>query len=132
MYLGVFIYMGADMPLYGFSLFPPPIVSNMGYKDTSTTQQMTVPLYTFAAVLTIIVGIYADWTGRHGLCNTSIHIIGVAGSGCCLRPVDIMLSMQERFLVLSEYIPYIANTISSMSNNIEGSYKRGMLGFVIG
>jgi hypothetical protein len=31
MWLGMFIYMGADMPLYAFSLFLPTIIKNMGY-----------------------------------------------------------------------------------------------------
>jgi MFS family permease len=78
MYLGMFIYMGADMPLYGFSLFLPSIVANMGYKSTRA-QLMSVPPYACAAVLTIAVGFYADRTRRRGLCNMVVSLLGVVG-----------------------------------------------------
>ncbi|KAF4627983.1 hypothetical protein G7Y89_g10171 [Cudoniella acicularis] len=133
MYMGMFIYMGADMPLYAFSLFLPSIVSGMGYKDATTAQLMTVPPYACAAVLTIIVGIYADRTGRRGLCNIFIPMIGVAGFGMLLGSNQPHVKYAGTFLGALGIYPCIANTISWVSNNIEGSYKRGIvLGFVIG
>src|SRR4051812_34245300 len=51
MYLGMFIYMGVDMPLYAFSLFLPTIIAQMGYKSTKA-QLMSVPPYACAAIAT--------------------------------------------------------------------------------
>lgn len=50
MWLGMIIYMGADMPLYAFSLFLPTIISELGY-TTTKAQLLTVPPYAAAAVL---------------------------------------------------------------------------------
>jgi MFS family permease len=49
-WLGMIIYMGADMPLYAFSLFLPTIISELGYKTTKA-QLLTVPPYAAAAIL---------------------------------------------------------------------------------
>ena len=49
-WLGMLIYMGADMPLYAFSLFLPTIISELGYKTTKA-QLLTVPPYATAAIL---------------------------------------------------------------------------------
>jgi MFS family permease len=50
MWIGMIIYMGADMPLYAFSLFLPTIISELGYKTTKA-QLLTVPVYAGAAIL---------------------------------------------------------------------------------
>jgi len=132
MYLGMFIYMGADMPLYGFSLFLPSIVANMGYKSTQA-QLMSVPPYACAAVLTIAVGFYADRTRRRGLCNMVVSLLGVVGFAMLLGSHKPHVKYAGTFLGALGIYPCIANTISWMSNNIEGVYKRGIvLGFVIG
>jgi MFS family permease len=78
MWLGMFIYMGVDMPLYAFSLFLPTIIAQLGYKSTQA-QLMSVPPYACAAVLTISVGYFADRTGQRGLCNIFVSLIGVVG-----------------------------------------------------
>ena len=49
------IYMGADCPLYAFSLFLPSIIASLGYKST-TAQLLSVPPYAAAAILTITIG----------------------------------------------------------------------------
>ena len=126
------IDMGCDMPLYAFSLFLPSIVSAMGYKTTKA-QLLTVPPYAFAAVLTVIIGFVADRTRRRGLCNILISMIGIVGFGMLLGSQDPHVKYAGTFLGALGIYPCIANTITWMSNNIEGVYKRGVvLGFVIG
>jgi len=135
MYLGMLIYMGADMPLYAFSLFLPTIIKNLGGGKYSAThsQLLTVPPYACAAVLTIAVGYLADRTRQRGLINISVSILGVVGFGMLLGSADAHVQYAGCFLGALGIYPCIANTISWVSNNIEGVYKRGIvLGFVIG
>ncbi|RDL31338.1 uncharacterized protein BP5553_09547 [Venustampulla echinocandica] len=132
MYLGMFIYMGADMPLYGFSLFLTSIISSMGYTSTTKAQLMSVPPYVCAAIFTIAVGICADRTGRRGLCNIFVSMFGIVGFGMHLGSQNPRVKYAGTFLGALGIYPFIPNTIAWVSNNIEG-YKRGIvLGFVIG
>jgi nitrate/nitrite transporter NarK len=132
MWLGMFIYMGADMPLYAFSLFLPTIIKNMGYTATKA-QLLTVPPYACAAVLTITIGYIADRTRQRGLCNIFVSLLGVAGFAMLLATTKPHIQYAGTFLGALGIYPCIANTISWVSNNIEGVYKRGIvLGFVIG
>jgi sugar phosphate permease len=135
MYMGMFIYMGADMPLYAFSLFLPTIIKNMGGGKYSPThsQLLSVPPYACAAVLTITVGYLADRTKQRGVFNIFISMLGVVGFGMLLGSADPHVQYAGCFLGALGIYPCIANTISWVSNNIEGVYKRGIvLGFVIG
>ncbi|TVY34449.1 putative transporter [Lachnellula subtilissima] len=132
MYMGMFIYMGADMPLYAFSLFLPSIVAGMGYKGNQA-QLMTVPPYACAAVLTVAVGFYADRTRQRGLSNIFVSLIGVVGFAMLIGSHKPHIKYAGTFLGALGIYPCIANTISWVSNNTEGVYKRGIvLGFVIG
>ena len=54
-WLYALIYMGADCPLYAFSLFLPSIVAGLGYTSTKA-QLLSVPPYAAAAILTITIG----------------------------------------------------------------------------
>jgi MFS family permease len=135
MYMGMFIYMGAAMPLYAFSLFLPTIIKNMGGGKYSAThsQLLSVPPYACAVVLTIAVGFLADRTKQRGVFNIFVSMLGVAGFGMLLGSVDPPVQYAGCFLGALGMYPCIANTISWVSNNIEGVYKRGIvLGFVIG
>jgi len=132
MWLGMVIYMGCDMPLYAFSLFLPSIVSGMGYKTTHA-QLLTVPPYAVAAVFTVFIGFVADRTHKRGLCNILVSLIGIVGFAMLLGSENLHIKYAGTFLGALGIYPCIANTITWVSNNIEGSYKRGVvLGFVIG
>jgi len=135
MYMGMFIYMGAAMPLYAFSLFLPTIIKNMGGGKYSPTrsQLLSVPPYACAAVLTITVGYLADKARRRGVFNIFVSMLGAVGFGMLLGSADPHVQYAGCFLGALGIYPCIANTISWVSNNIEGVYKRGIvLGFVIG
>ncbi|KAG0650795.1 putative transporter [Hyphodiscus hymeniophilus] len=132
MWLGMIIYMGCDMPLYAFSLFLPTIISELGYKTTKA-QLLSVPPYAAAAILTIIIGFIADRTKRRGLCNIGVSFLGVAGFAMLLGSQKPGIKYAGTFLGALGIYPCIANTITWVSNNTEGVYKRGVvLGFMIG
>jgi MFS family permease len=133
MWLGAIMYMGADMSLYAFALFLPSIVKDMGF-TSNKAQLLTVAPYAAAAPLTIAVGYVADRSGQRGLCNLCIAPIGIIGF-VILLCVDRNPGVKyfACFLSAMGIYPCISNTISWISNNIEGVYKRGVvLGFVIG
>lgn len=134
MWLGMVIYMGCDMPLYAFSLFLPTIISGLGWNTTVVRAQlMSVPPYAVAAILTVVIGYVADRTRARGLCNIFISVLGVAGFAMLLGSEDPAVQYAATFLAALGIYPCISNTISWVANNIEGSYKRGVvLGFVIG
>jgi sugar phosphate permease len=132
MWLGMIIYMGCDMPLYAFSLFLPSIINQMGYSST-TAQLLSVPPYAAAAILTITIGFIADRTHQRGLCNIIVSFLGIVGFAMQLGSQNPHVKYGGTFLAALGIYPCIANTISWVSNNIEGVYKRGVvLGFVIG
>jgi len=126
------VYMGADGPLYAFSLFLPSIINELGYTSTRA-QLLTVPPYAAAAIVTVTIGYIADRTRQRGLCNIFISLVGVAGFAMLLAGKSAGLSYAGTFLGAVGIYPCISNTISWASNNVEGVYKRGVtLGFVIG
>lgn len=132
MWLGMIIYMGADMPLYAFSLFLPSIISEMGYA-TTTAQLLSVPPYVVAAIFTVVIGYIADRTHQRGLCNICVSFLGIAGFAMLLGSQEASIKYAGTFLGALGIYPCIANTITWVSNNIEGVYKRGVvLGMVIG
>ncbi len=132
MYLGMLIYMGCDMPLYAFSLFLPTIVRDMGYASTKA-QLLTVPVYAVACVVTVLVGWIADRTNQRGLCNMAVAPIGIIGFALLLGTDSVNVRYGATFLAAIGIYPCISNTITWVSNNIEGVYKRGLvMGMVIG
>jgi MFS family permease len=131
-WLGMLIYMGCDMPLYGFSLFLPTIISELGF-TTTKAQLLTVPPYAAAAILTITIGYIADRTRKRGICNIGVSFLGIVGFAMLLGSQKAGVKYAGTFLGALGIYPCIANTISWVSNNIEGVYKRGVvLGLVIG
>jgi len=131
-YLYAAVYMGADMPLYAFSLFLPTIISQLGYKST-TAQLLTVPPYAAAAIATIAIGFVADRTKQRGICNMLSATLGAVGFAMLLSGSSAAVSYAGVFLAAMGIYPTIANTISWAANNVEGVYKRGVsLGIIIG
>jgi len=126
------IYMGCDGALYAFSLFLPSIINQLGYTSTKANL-LSVPPYAAAAILTITVGWYADRTGRRGLSNIGTSFLGIIGFSMLLGSKKAGVKYAAVFLGASGIYPCVANTISWCSNNVEGTYKRGItLGIVIG
>ena len=131
-WLGAIVYMGADCPLYSFSLFLPTIINDLGYASTKA-QLLSVPPYAAAAILTIVVGYVADRTQQRGLCNIAVSFLGIVGFAMLLGGSSSGVRYAGTFLGALGIYPCIPNTISWTSNNIEGVYKRGVvLGLVIG
>jgi len=133
-YLGMIMYMGTDGALYAFSLFLPTIINNLGYtKHPTEAQLLTVPVYAWAGIWTVLVGYLADRTHQRGIFNIVFGCIGLAGYAMLYASHSYAVSYAGTFLAAMGVYPTIANTIAWVSNNTEGVYKRGfVLGLVIG
>jgi len=64
-WVGMILYMGADGPLYAFSLFLPTIINQLGFNATPANL-LTVPIYCVACLFTVLVGFLADRLGNRG------------------------------------------------------------------
>lgn len=127
------VYMGCDGPLYAFSLFLPTIIEDLGYKNATTANLLSVPPYAAAAILTITIGWFADRTRARGWCNMGVSVLGITGFAMLLGSTTPGVKYAGTFLGALGIYPCISNTITWTANNVEGVYKRGVtLGFVIG
>lgn len=134
MYLGALIYSGITTPLYSFSIFLPTIIQDLGWSTSVVqTQLYSVPPYVAAALLTVVVGYLADRTRTRGIYNLASSIVGVAGFVMLIASKSPGVKYGGTFLGAIGIYPCISNTITWVANNVEGSYRRGViLGFVIG
>lgn len=124
--------MGADMPLYAFSLFLPTIIKDLGFASTRA-QLLTVPVYVGAAISTITIGYLGDKYKNRGLCNIGISFFAIVGFSMLIGGKTAGVQYAGTFLGAIGIYPCIANTVSWTANNTEGVYKRGIsMAFVIG
>jgi MFS family permease len=124
-WLGIFVYVGADMPLYAFSLFLPTIINQLGF-TANPANLLTVPVYVFACIVTCGVGFTADRRGRRGYFNIGFLCIGAAGYIILVASRNAALSYFAVYMATCGIYPVIPNTVSWVSNNVEGSYKRSV------
>lgn len=128
---GMMTFAGSAMPLYAFSLFLPSIINELGYTATRANL-LTVPIYVFACIVTCIVGFFGDRRGQRGYLNIMFFSLGAAGYIILIASRSAPLSYFATFLATCGIFPVIPNTVAWFSNNIEGTYKRGVtLGMLI-
>ncbi|KAF8340726.1 MFS general substrate transporter [Cantharellus anzutake] len=128
-WLGMLCYAGWVGPLYAFALFAPSIINQLGYRATPANL-LSVPIYVWAAILTVGVGYMADRTGHRGWYNLGFSSLGVVGYAILIASRHAGLSYFATYLAASGIYPVIRE--AWMSNNVEGSYKRSVsLGIII-
>lgn len=91
------VYAGADMALYAFSLFLPSIINALGYEST-TANLLSVPPYAAAAIVTILVGWFADRTALRGWTNICVSLFGIVGFAMLLGSQDPGVKYAGTFL----------------------------------
>ncbi|KAJ3743662.1 MFS general substrate transporter [Lentinula detonsa] len=143
-WIGMMVYVGADMPLvytpshsssllssirYFRFLFSPFSIAHLypqlGFKATPANL-LTVPVYAFACLITCIVGFLADRWGRRGYFNLIFLCLGAAGYIILIASRNPALSYFAVYLATCGIYPVIPNSIAWVSNNVEGSYKRSV------
>ncbi|TBU34082.1 MFS general substrate transporter [Dichomitus squalens] len=124
-WIGMLLYMGADGPLYAFSLFLPSIINQLGFKATPANL-LSVPVYAVACILTCVIGFYADKYGNRGYLTMFSLSIGLVGYIILIASRNATLSYVAVYLAACGIYPSIPNIIAWVSNNVEGSYKRSV------
>ncbi|KAI0305841.1 MFS general substrate transporter [Multifurca ochricompacta] len=132
-WMGIGIYVGADMPLYAFSLFLPSIINKVcaflavGFRATPANL-LTVPVYASACVVTCFVGFLADKYKQRGVFNLYDlpRLQGLAAIGyiILITSKTPALSYVAVYLAACGIYPLIRK--AWVSNNVEGSYKRSV------
>lgn len=126
------IFTGCCLPLYSFSLFLPTILQGMGYTGTRA-QLLSVPPYATAAAVTVLVGWLADKTKVRGPYNIGVSTIGAVGFSMLIGSGNAHIQYTGTFLGAIGIYPAIPNTLTWVSNNIQGMYRRGVtIGVVVG
>ncbi|KAH8102511.1 MFS general substrate transporter [Cristinia sonorae] len=131
-WFAMLIYMGFDGPLYAFSLFTPTIINELGFKATAANL-LSVPVYTWACIVTVAVGFLGDRIGSRMWINMVLFTIGLIGYVILIASSNAALSYFAVYLAASAIYPTIPNSVAWISGNVEGSYKRSAtLGMAIG
>ncbi|KAF8825596.1 hypothetical protein HHX47_DHR6000312, partial [Lentinula edodes] len=105
-WIGMIVYVGADMPLYAFSLFLPSIINQVCFKATPANL-LTVPVYAFACLITCVVGFLADKWGRRGYFNLVFLCLGAAGYIILIASRNAALSYFAVYLATCGIYPVI-------------------------
>nr|VWO94410.1 Uncharacterized protein [Ganoderma boninense] len=97
-WLAMGIYMGFDGPLFAFSLFTPTIINQLGYQAT-VANLLSVPVYAWACIMTVVVGFWGD----RAKCRAWINL-GLFGSGL----VGYIILICSKTPSLSYFAVYLA------------------------
>jgi len=124
--------MGYDGPLFAFSLFTPTIINQLGFKATAANL-LSVPVYAWGCLVTVIVGFLGDRIGKRAYINLTLFGSGLIGYIILITSTSAPLSYFATFLAASAIYPTVPNSVAWISSNVEGSYKRSAtLGLAIG
>ncbi|KLO11529.1 MFS general substrate transporter [Schizopora paradoxa] len=125
---GMLMFMGANGPLYAFSLFLPSIVNQLGFTATPANL-LTVPVYVMGCICTCAVGFMADRVGNRGyfaFFDCLDEEAAFTGYLILIFSRNAALSYFAVFLGASGIYPLIVSLSTWMANNVEGSYKRSV------
>ncbi|KAI9458212.1 MFS general substrate transporter, partial [Lactarius psammicola] len=122
-WLAICIYMGCDMPLYAFALFLPSIIKQVRFRTTAANL-LTVPVYTFACIVTCLVGFLADRYQRRGIFNIGLSCLGGGAYIVLIASKTPALSYVAVYIATCGIYPLIRK--AWVSNNVEGTYKRSV------
>ncbi|KZT05887.1 MFS general substrate transporter [Laetiporus sulphureus 93-53] len=120
-WLAMGIYMGFDGPLFAFSLFTPTIIN-----QATAANLLSVPVYVWACIVTVVVGFVGDRLGKRGMINLPYPQAPCHASadGVPAGLVGYIILICSRSAPLSYFAVYLAAS-AWVSGNVEGSYKRG-------
>ncbi|KAG0650113.1 putative transporter [Hyphodiscus hymeniophilus] len=114
-----------SLPLYTLSLFLPTIIKQLGY-TAAQAQLLTVPPYAVATILTIIVAVLSEKSGKRTpfvLASTSLAIIGYIM--LLAAPIEKPgVSYAGTILAAAGIYPSCAIVLSWAAANVSGQSKR--------
>lgn len=122
------VFWGIVTPLYGIAFFLPTIIRDLGY-TAADAQLLTVPIYVTAAGVGIIVAWLSDRQGTRTPFMLGTMIVGGLGYVIVLasagRGVPGVVYFGV-FVVGVGMYPAFPGSITLMSSNLAGSYKRAI------
>ncbi|GJN76297.1 hypothetical protein PLICBS_010409 [Purpureocillium lilacinum] len=124
-WVSIIVLWGISCPMAGLSLFMPTIIKALGF-TSSMAQLMTVPIYTAAAVLAVVSAWCSDKAGKRSPFVLGFMTIAVLGFSMCIGSGDPKVVYGGVFLGACGLYPAFPGIISWLSNNLAGSYKRGV------
>ncbi|KAG1757702.1 major facilitator superfamily domain-containing protein [Suillus lakei] len=112
-----------DGPLFAFSLFTPTIINEYPGYTATTANLLSVPVYVWSCIVTVVVGLVGDRLGKRGYINLCANS-GLVGYIILITSRTPGLSYFACFLAASAIYPTVR--IAWVASNVEGSYKRGV------
>ncbi|UNI15793.1 hypothetical protein JDV02_002294 [Purpureocillium takamizusanense] len=112
-------------PLFGLSLFLPTIIRALGY-TSSKAQLMTVPIYTMGAILSLVSARCSDRVGKRSPFLLGCMTVMVLGFSMCIASGDPKVVYGGVFIATCGVHSASPGSISWMSNNLAGGYKRSV------
>ena len=120
-------YFGADNTASSFASFQPTIVKSLGYTDSGDAQVHTIPVYMVALVCAMTAAYLSDrLSHRYSFCMLGVvfSIIGWAVQIVQVEPAGVRYF--ALFLTLSGTYVLMPVLVVWLSNNMGGSFKRGV------
>ena len=66
----------SDGPLFAFSLFTPSIINQLGYQATAANL-LSVPVYAWACIMTVVVGFWGDRVKTRAWINLYVPVVSI-------------------------------------------------------
>jgi len=131
-WVGMLIYGGLDMPLYAFALFIPSIIAELGF-TANRANLLSIPVYIWACFTTLSISYLADRHKSRGKFNLICFGVGIIGAAILIGSTNAPLSYVAIYILGGGIYPLIPNTAAWVTNNVEGTYKRGVtIAMVVG
>ncbi|VUC34856.1 unnamed protein product [Clonostachys rosea] len=120
-------YWGMATAVYALSLFLPTIINGLGY-TAQIAQLLTIPVYAAATIFTLLVGYYADKTGKRSIFAMGCYIAVFVGFLIAVAPSGFIpgLSYAGCFIAACGMYPSIPCLLALASNNYAPHTKRAV------
>jgi len=122
-YAGIVMFWGIVAPLYGIALFLPTIIKALGFK-TTTAQLLTVPIYAFAAGMSILFAWLSDRAGKRTPFILPLMFVILVGFVMCISSSRPGVVYAGIFIATAGVYGAYPGNIALISNNLAGSSKR--------
>ncbi|KAK2793488.1 hypothetical protein FQN51_001245 [Onygenales sp. PD_10] len=126
-YLGTIMYIGIVNSGYAISFFTPTILHQLGW-TAMKAQLMTVPIFAFGAASTMMMAFVSDWMKHRFAFTIGGCLVATIGYVIllCEAHVSVSIRYMAVFAISGGSLVTHPITITWLSNNMAGHYKRGI------
>ncbi|EJD43976.1 putative MFS transporter [Auricularia subglabra TFB-10046 SS5] len=119
-----FAQFGADTMLYGFSVFLPTVLQQIGSWSAAETQLLTIPCYFLGAVTYLTIARVSDQMQLRGVFCTLFGLVSIIGYAVLLAPASPGAHYLGTFLVAMGLYVLVGIPLAWLPNNIPRYGKR--------